>query len=153
MAGTWNFWMRAKENLGKGMYDFDTRTLRITLHTDGASANLASAGVDITVLGSVGNELEATNGYAANGENISGGAWTVSGTNVIYTGPNAVAWTAAGDNLGSATSLKYAVIHASLAGGTRSLLCYVTLSDSVITVAAGSVLTINSGGGRYFTLT
>ena len=147
-AGTWNFFKNAKRELGTGKLDFDTRALRITLHSIGASANL-SANNDITVLSSIGSELAATRGYAANGVTISGGSIVLSGTNMIYTGPNQVSWSANGGNLGGGT-IKYAAIHASYAAGTRFPLAWVTLSTTPFLVGDGSKLIINSGGGRYF---
>ncbi len=127
-AGTWAFFRRAKEKIGQGLIDFSARALRISLHSIGASANL-SAGNDVTVLSSIGSELAATRGYVANGNTISGKAWTLSGNNGILTGPNGVFWSANGGNLGSGT-IKYAVLHASQAGGTRNLVAFVTLSTT-----------------------
>ena len=149
-AGTWNAWKRAKLEIGQGRIDLSTRELRITLHSVGASANLG-ANVDITTLASVGSELAATRGYAANGKTISAGAWALSGTDAVYSG-SGVFWSANGGNLGSGT-VKYAVIHASEAGGTRFPMFYVTLTSTPVLVANGSRVTINNGGAIYFKLT
>ena len=146
-AGTWDFFKNAKQELGTGKLDFNTRAIRISLHSIGASANL-SANNDMTALSEVGSELAATRGYAANGVTISGASLPISGTNAIFTGPNQVSWSANGGDLGSGT-IKYAVLHASYAGGTRFPLAFVTLSTSPFQVGSGSKLIINSGGGRY----
>jgi len=152
-AGTWNAWKRTKEKLGQAEINFNTGIFRITLHSAGASANLVTAGVDITRLGSVGSQIAATRGYVANGVTVSGGAWTLSGTNAIYTGPTGVVFSANGGNLGSGT-IKYAVMHMSLGSGSASrlLVGYVTLSSTAFLVGDGSRLTINNGGGRFWTL-
>ncbi len=149
-AGTWNAFKKAKKELGIGALDFNTRALRITLHSAGASANL-SANFDVTTLASIGSELAATRKYGANGKTIANAAITISGTNAKFTG-DAVVWTASAGNLGSGT-IKYAVIHASYAGGTRWPLWFVTLSGTPFQVSDGSTLTINSGGGIYFSIT
>ncbi len=147
-AGTWDFFKRTKEELGLGTFDFSARALRISLHSIGASVNL-SANNDVTALSEIGSELAATNGYSVNGETISGGLWTLSATDAVYKGVTGVFWSAGGGNLGSGT-IKYAVLHVSLAGGSRFPLAWVTLSTTPFLVADASRLTINNGGGDFF---
>lgn len=148
-AGTFNVWKNAKRQLGRGAIALQTRVLRITLHSQAFSAH-DDANLDFTTLGSLTAELAATRGYAANGKTISAGAFTLSGTNVVYSG-SGVFWSANGGNLGSGT-IQFAVIHVSYAGGTRFPFAYVTLSTSPFQVGAGSQFQINNGGGKYFEL-
>lgn len=147
-AGTWNFFVRCKEKLGLATFDFSARALRITLHSIGASVNLSAAN-DMTAISEVGSELSAARGYLANGKTISGGLWTISATDAVYKGVTGVFWSADGGFLGTGT-IKYALLHASLAGGSRFPLAWVTLSSTPFQVADASRLTINNGGGDYF---
>lgn len=148
-AGTWNVYKNAKRQLGRGAIALQTRALRITLHSQAFSAH-DDPNLDFTTLGSLTAELAGTRGYLANGKTISAAAFTLSGTNGIYTGC-AVFWSANGGNLGSGT-VAFAVIHVSYALGTRFPFAFVTLSTTPFLVGDGSRITINNGGGRYFEL-
>jgi hypothetical protein len=152
-AGTWNFFKTGKQKVGQALMNFDGGNLRISLHSVGASAQLL-ADNSATALGSIANELSAANGYVAGGKSIDFSlsySWRLSGTTALFSGPE-VFWSANGGNLGGSGSIKYAVIHVSQASGTKSNLCYVTLSASPFQVGDGSRLTINSGGAVYWTL-
>jgi hypothetical protein len=146
-AGTWNVYKNAKRQIGRGAVAFQTRALRITLHSQAFSAH-DDPNLDFTTVGSLTAELNASNGYAGNGLTISNAGFTLTGTNVKYSG-NEVFWSANGGNLGGGT-IQFAVVHISYSGGTRFPFMFVTLSTSPFLVGDGSRLTINSSGAKYF---
>ena len=150
-AGTWTFFRTAKEKLGQGKLDFDTRVLRVGLFTSAASASL-SAGLSVTTFPSIANEISEANGYSSSGKSISLGDFTLSTNDMTYSGCG-VFWSANGGNLGNTAIIKYAVMAASQSSGTLTPLAFVTLSTASFAVGAGSRLTINSGGSTYFKIT
>lgn len=151
-AGTWKIYTQAKRLLGEGALTLNTGVWRMTLHSIGASANiLRITNGGISTYGSIGSELNTSNGYPANGRSITE-VWTVGASTkqMKYSYQSAgVIFTASG---GSLSSIKYAAIRNSTGAGAGKVLCFVTLSTTPFTITSGNTLTISPHASGVFTL-
>lgn len=151
---TWTFFKSAKLKMLKATFNFSGNSFLISLHVSGTPL---SAGHDLTTLASVSAvaaQLFSLNGYIRGGKTASGTGVNASGNNAVMS-RKGVCWSAATGNLGSVTSLKYAVLRFSTAAKSGVPICFATLSTAGFAVAATNALKINGGGGstaKYFAL-
>lgn len=147
-AGAWTFYNSAKKHLMDGTIDLDTDTFQMGLYT---SASNAISVANITVVGSVSNEVTEQFGYLSSGKTITAVTWAqgASATEMRFDS-TAVVWTATG---GDIAAVKYAVIwKVGASAGARKLLCYSQLSTSQFTVTSGNTLTITPSANGIFEL-
>lgn len=153
-AGTWTIYSKAKKYIGAGTITLGAGLFKMSLHTTAGSANVTN--VALSTLASLGSEITAQGGYAANGRAIgpSAGKWSV-GTSArqykFYYTTLGIVFTASGASL---TNIRYAVLHfaRSASDTTRRLLCYVALSTSQFSVVSPNTLTILPASTGVFTL-
>lgn len=109
---------------GTGLWDFDTDTFKISLHTSSYTPNQDThvTTSDLT------NELSSGGGYTTGGETLTTTAVAYDGTsNEIRFTFDDPSWTSA-----TLSGIRYAVIYRN--GGTNPLLAYVDLgSDQAVT--------------------
>lgn len=110
---------------------------KMALCRTSASANILKiSNGGISTWGSVGSEISATGGYAANGRNLppATGKWTVGASTkqmkFTYTAAGLV-FTANGANL---NNIRYAVIRNSTGAGAGKVICFCTLSTAAFTI-------------------
>jgi hypothetical protein len=156
-AGAWKIYTRAKRSIGAGggTITLGAGVFKMCLHRTSASANILKvSNGGISTFASVGSEISATGGYAANGRNIppATGKWTVGASTkqmkFSYTTAGLV-FTANGANL---TNIRYAVIRNSTGAGAGKVLCFCTLSTAAFTITSPNTLTISPAATGIFTL-
>jgi hypothetical protein len=153
-AGSWKIFTRAKRNLN---------TTNTPIHLDGIFRMMlcrasASAGVlkytntGISTWASVGGEISARGGYAANGRSIPAIKWTVGASTkqmkFSFTTAGLV-FTASGSAL---NNIKYAVIRNSTGAGAGKVLCFCTLSTAAFSISSPNTLTILPAATGVFTM-
>lgn len=146
-AGPWVFYATAKKYLCTADIDLDTDTFQMGLYT---SASNALSSLNLSVIGSVNNEVTEQFGYLSSGKTMAV-TWAVgaSATEMRFDA-TAVIWTASG---GDIANVKYAVIWTvDGVAGNRKLLCYSQLSTSQFTVTSGNTLTVTPSGNGIFEL-
>jgi len=151
---TWTFFKSGKEKIATAAINFSANAFLISLHQSGTPL---SAGHDLTTLASVSAvaaQLASARGYVLGGKTASGTGVAYSGNNVVFSRAG-VCWSANGGNLGTAASLKYAVLRLSTAAKSGIPICFATLSTAGFAVASGSALKINGGQAataKYFAI-
>ena len=152
-AGNWNVLIHAKTEMMQGNIDFSGAVFRAGLWK--GTANLSNA-ADYSTVGSITNPLASIRGYGQSGHSISNTGIAVTNTTIIKFSGDGLCWSADGGNLGSTTSLQYAVFWLSGAAKSGTPIAYVTLSTAAFAVGNGSALQINGGeasGAEILTLT
>ena len=153
-AGTWKIYTRAKRNMCATTINLSTGVYKMMLCTAGASANILKvSNGGISTWASVGSEISARGGYAANGRTIPNGPkWTVGASTkqmkFTYTATGIV-FTASNSPL---NNCKYAVIRNSTGAGAGKVVCYCTLSTAQFTITSPNTLTILPAATGVFTL-
>jgi hypothetical protein len=144
MAATaWAFYNTAKKYLMTGDIDLDTDTFRMALFT---SASNALSSANLSVLGSVSNQVSEANGYSSSGKLLSTLWSTGASASEMRWNADAVVWTATG---GSITNVKYAVIFEVTQG---KVLCWSALSTAQFTITVGNTLTVTPSANGIFEL-
>ena len=151
-AGTWKIFTQAKRAIGGGTLNL-SGVFRMCLCKASASANLlAYTNTGISTWASVGSEIAAQGGYAAQGRSIPAIKWTVGASTkqmkFSYTTAGLV-FTASGANL---SAIKYAVIRNSVGAGTGLVLCFCTLSTAAFSITSPNTLTVIPAATGVFTL-
>ena len=154
-AGAWKLYTRAKRSIGTGVIVLGSGVFKMCLLRTSASANiLKTSNGGISTWTSIGSEISATGGYAANGRNIgpATGNWTVGASvhqmKFTYTTAGLV-FTANGANL---NNIRYAAIRNSTDAGAGKVICYCTLSTAAFTITSPNTLTISPAATGVFTL-
>jgi hypothetical protein len=129
--------------------------LKFSLNRTSSSATvLKVSNGGISTFASVGSEITAQGGYAANGRNIgpATGKWTVGASTkqmkFTYTTAGLV-FTANGANL---NNIRYAVIRNSTGAGAGKVICFCTLSTAAFTITSPNTLTISPAATGVFTM-
>lgn len=142
-AGNFILFNQAKASIGDGLFDMNSHTFRIQLHSSSYTPALThSVRADLT------NELATANGYTAAGAAL--GSLTFNQTSGVATWDAAdPSWTASG---GSITA-RYAVIYNDTSA-SDSLVCYCLLDTTPadVTATTGQTLTIQFSASGIFTL-
>ena len=151
-AGAWKIFTQAKRLLGTGSIDL-SGVFRMCLCAVGASANLlAYTNTGISTWASVGSEIVAQGGYAANGRSIPAIKWTVGASTkqmkFSFTTAGLI-FTASGAAL---SAIKYAVIRNSTGAGAGKVLCFCTLSTAAFSISSPNTLTILPAATGTFTM-
>lgn len=152
-AGTWKVFTQAKRAIGGGTLVL-SGVFKMCLCSTGASANLLkNTNTGISTWASVGSEITAQGGYAANGRSIPAIKWTVDTTSSAkmkfsYT-TSGLVFTASGASL---ASVHYAVIRNSVSANGGLVLCFCTLSTAAFTITSPNTLTILPATGGVFSL-
>ncbi len=154
-AGTWKIYTRAKRLIGTGGITLNAGVFKMALCRTSASANILKvSNGGISTWASVGSEISARGGYAANGRNLppATARWTVGASTkamkFTYTATGLV-FTANGSAL---NNIRYAVIRNSTGAGAGKVLCFCTLSTAAFTIAIGNTLTILPAATGVFAL-
>ena len=151
-AGAWKIFTQAKRLLGTGSIDL-SGVFRMCLCAVGESANLlAYTNTGISTWASVGSEIVAQGGYAANGRSIPAIKWTVGASTkqmkFSFTTAGLI-FTASGAAL---SAIKYAVIRNSTGAGAGKVLCFCTLSTAAFSISSPNTLTILPAATGTFTM-
>jgi hypothetical protein len=147
-AGAWTFYYTAKKYIGSADIDLNGHTFNMSLHT--SASNAASVG-NLTVKGSVSNEVSEANGYSSSGKPLTSVTWTTGASTSEYRfNAAALVWTAAGGNI---ANVKFAVIwRADGTSANRKLLVESQLSTAQFTITTGNTLTITPSANGIFEL-
>lgn len=154
-VGTWKVYTRAKRNMGGGAITLGAGVFKMSLHRKSASTNVANiVNAGISTFASVGSEISALGGYAANGRNVgpATGHWTVGASTkqMKFTFTTVgIVFTASGSAL---NNIKFAVIRNSTGAGAGKVVCYVTLSTTMFTISSPNTLTILPAATGIFTM-
>ena len=153
-AGTWKIYTRAKRLMCSTSINLNTGVYKMCLCTTAASANILKvSNGGISTWASVGSEISARGGYAANGRTIPNGPkwtvgastkqmkWTYTATGIVFTASNS-----------SLINVRYAVIRNSTGAGAGKVLCFCTLSTAQFTITSPNTLTILPAATGVFTL-
>lgn len=153
-AGAWKIFTRAKRNLCTASSGINLDGIfRMMLCRASASAGvLKNTNTGISTWASVGGEISARGGYAANGRSIPAIKWTVGASTkqmkFSFTTAGLV-FTASGSAL---NNIKYAVIRNSTGAGAGKVLAFCTLSTAAFTISSPNTLTILPAATGVFTL-
>lgn len=147
-ASAWEMFRVARKHIGNNTISLSaTSGYRMALFKAAASTNLSG---DTTTFGSIGNEVTYTGNIAAGGVAVGGTQW-VQGASVRqykFSCSNAI-FTASGASI---TSIRFAVIHFSIAAGSGYPLCYAALSTGQFSVSSNNTLTVQANASGIFTL-
>lgn len=153
-AGAWKIFTRAKRHMNSsaGALHLDG-VFRMCLCKASASASfLKITNTGISTWASVGSEIAAQGGYAANGRSIPAIKWTVGASTkqmkFSFTTAGLV-FTASGAAL---SAIKYAVIRNSTGAGAGKVLAFCTLSTAGFSISSPNTLTILPAATGAFTL-
>lgn len=146
-AGNWIMYDSAKKGLNNGTIDFDTDTIKISLHSSSYTPSLShDEYADAT------NELSTANGYTSGGATITGTVTNSGSTTKLAASANTT-WTAAGGSIVA----RWAVMRksGSANGLTNPLIGYVLLDTAPANVTAvdGQNLQITVPASGFFALT
>ena len=142
-ATAWAFYYTAKKYLGTGDIDLDNDSFRMALFT---SASNALSSANLSVLGSVTNQIADGNGYSTSGKALST-LWSTGASASEYRwNADAVIWSASGGNI---ANVRYAVI---FEVGQGKLVCWSALSTAQFTVNDGNTLTVTPSANGIFEL-
>ena len=153
-AGAWKIFTRAKRSLCTASTGINLDgVFRMCLCRTSASAGvLKNTNTGISTWASVGGEISARGGYAANGRSIPAIKWTVGASTkqmkFSFTTAGLV-FTASGSAL---NNIRYAVIRNSTGAGAGKVLCFCTLSTAAFTISSPNTLTILPAATGVFTL-
>lgn len=152
-VGTWKIYAKAKKYLGNGTITLGAGVFKMSLHRTAASANIIVLSTRST-FASIGNEISARGGYAANGRNIvpATGLWTVGTSAKQYKFTMTAAglvFTASGSSL---VDIRFALIRNSTGAGAGKVLCFASLSSAQFTITSPNTLTILPAATGIFTL-
>ena len=139
-AGNWTMFRRAKYKMMAGGVTFSGGAFRAHLFVSAGS--LLSAGLDVSTIASLSNQMTATRGYATSGVVVSNVAFGFSTNNVVMSA-DGFCWSASGGNLGSTDKTRQVMI--ALSAGIP--IGFADLSTAGFAVSAGSALRINGGAG------
>ena len=153
-AGAWKIFTRAKRNLCTASAGINLDgVFRMCLCRASASAGvLKNTNTGISTWVSVGGEISARGGYAANGRSIPAIKWTVGASTkqmkFSFTTAGLV-FTASGSAL---NNIKYAVIRNSTGVGAGKVLCFCTLSTAAFSISSPNTFSIIPDSGGVFVL-
>jgi hypothetical protein len=147
-AGAWTFYFEAKKYLMDGSIDLNTNVFRMTLHT---SANTYDGTKSVYNASISGTEVANGNGYATNGQALTGVTWTAgANASTFRFNANSLVWTATGGNI---ANIKSAIIWISAAAtANRKLLCRSQLTTAQFTLNQNNTLTIAPSATGIFNL-
>ena len=152
-AQAWKIFTRAKRAIARGEILLHTGVYKMCLCTSAATANLAKfTNTGISTWASVGSEISARGGYAANGRTIPAWGWTVGASTKQYKTRYTtlgLIFTADGSAL---NNIKFAVIRNSTGAGAGKVICWCSLSASQFTINSPNTLTIFPATGGVFVL-
>ena len=157
----WKIYAAAKLAIGTGGNAMTAQgvtlgvgVFKMSLHRAAASANIIAVSTRV-LFSSIGNEITAQGGYAANGRNLlpTTGKW-VAGRSAkeykfTYTVTPGLVFTANGAAL---SGIKFALIRTSNGAGTGRVVCYCSLSSSEFSIASPNTLTITPHANGVFTM-
>lgn len=136
------FYHQFKEDLGKGLTDLDSDTLKVALLTSAYTPDAAHDEYsDLT------NEVANGNGYVTGGATLTGVTFEQT-AGVAKLDSDDVSWTASGGNI----TFRYAVLYNSTDG---KLIGYILLDNTPanITILNGNTYTLQIPANGWFTLT
>jgi len=151
-AGPWKLFTQAKFNMGLGNINL-SGVFRMMLCKASASANLLLyTFTGISTWASVGSEIVAQGGYAANGRSVPVISFGVGASTkqlkFSYTATGLI-FTASGANL---SAIKYVVLRNSTGAGAGRLLAFCTLSAGPFSISSPNTLTIFPAATGVFTM-
>ena len=152
-VGTWKIYAKAKFYMGNGNITLGAGVFKMSLHRTAASTNIIVLSTRST-FASIGNEISARGGYAANGRNLppATGSWVVGASakqyKFTYTAAGLV-FTASGSAL---NQIRFALIRNSTGPGAGKVLCFASLSSAEFNITSPNTLTILPAATGVFTL-
>jgi hypothetical protein len=152
-VGTWKIYAKAKFYIGNGTITLGAGVFKMSLHRTAASTNIIVLSTRST-FASIGNEISARGGYAANGRNLppATGSWVVGTSAKQYKFTYSTAglvFTASGSSL---VDIRFALIRNSTGAGAGKVLCFCSLSSAQFTITSPNTLTILPASTGVFTL-
>ena len=137
---TFNKYQNLVEDLGNGVHNLSTDTLKLALFT---ATHTPAAGDE--GFAALTNEVAAGNGYTAGGETLANVSWSESaGTGTLDA--DDPSWTASGGSI----AYQYAILYNDTAAG-KDLICYWD-EGSTVTIADGETRTLNFDASGILTL-
>jgi hypothetical protein len=147
VASNWIMYDSAKKGLCNGTIDFDTDSIKVSLHASGYTPDLThDEFADAT------NELATANGYTAGGTGITGTVTNTGSTTKLSASGDAT-WTAAGGSIVA----RYAIMRkvGTINGLVNPLIgyCLLDTTPANVTATAGQNLIIATPTNGFWQLT